>query len=865
MRRMRCQIERLESRNLLTQFSASLLFDVTEGQGSSRFQDFQPAETGLLFSVHPDQLWFTDGSTDGTVQLSSDVDSLSIGEPVRAGDTTYFSVGLTSIWRTDGTISGSYELQFPDEQVRVIESVHAREGFAILLTHRSDQLEVWRFDEGQANAIRLGHLPYNQTFFQLPPVILAEDNERLYIGRPQASSYLLSTNGTVEGSEWVSESLEAGPVVSSAGIHFVEKNNSTRSFALVSGGAVNRETIDITFQGTIEHLRGFEDGFLFFDAAVLPEATPWVSRGSTETTTPLTASPIVNISPYGFGLDWRTEIDGVWIFDNVFDLFGLSFRTDGTLEGTRSLEAKYVGELDDQHLAIAGETVVITDGTGFFNLDGSEYQVPGPPDFQLPPPPIGPFYEIKHGELFKEFRDPLFDTLDTIEVMDRTTGKFRFVQAAFFSTDVRQVNNEWYSIDPGQSQCEPSFPPSFKRWNEQLIAPSLQGCNTLNDTAVFDQMDFVSPEDKPKDAPIFLSFKKHESPNSESQLWAVNGQTDLERIGSFVAGDVGRTRQRHQGNDFFFVRDTADEGREIWVTDGTTEATSIIPIAPGPESADPTFVPWNDKVLAIASTPETGTELWVVEGSFSETPYTGLSSILPNYDWSSTNSLDVQLVIDGTPEGLNVEWDLNDDGDFTDAVGVSLTLDRAQVGQLDPPMTFGTPRPIHARVRANDGTEYVESSFLGVENTAPRLAAPLPQLPLTIAPGDELSFEVLVNDFDRLTYTIDYGDGTITVQDHGEFQHTYEAIGIYEIALTVDDGYDRTTFHHQLSVTNEDPTENAFFEPGYVFGGKEISRDVEVLELAENGLVNQIFTTASQAPNQTWRNQNGRFAPDQTA
>ncbi|OYU34655.1 hypothetical protein [Novosphingobium sp. PASSN1] len=66
-----------------------------------------------------------------------------------------------------------------------------------------------------------------------------------------------------------------------------------------------------------------------------------------------------------------------------------------------------------------------------------------------------------------------------------------------------------------------------------------------------------------------------------------------------------------------FAASTADEGNELWFTNGTREGTYLVSdIAPGPRSSNPSYIVGSgDHAFFAAQTYENGTELWVTDGT----------------------------------------------------------------------------------------------------------------------------------------------------------------------------------------------------------------------------------------------------------
>ena len=75
----------------------------------NRLRQMVATDSAIYFNIDPEYLWISDGTTDGTpVFLSNEADGLTNFQNLTAvGDTLYFSVRETQLWKTDGTFAGT--------------------------------------------------------------------------------------------------------------------------------------------------------------------------------------------------------------------------------------------------------------------------------------------------------------------------------------------------------------------------------------------------------------------------------------------------------------------------------------------------------------------------------------------------------------------------------------------------------------------------------------------------------------------------------------------------------------------------------------------------------------------------------------
>ncbi|GAB3821860.1 hypothetical protein GCM10028820_31290 [Tessaracoccus terricola] len=152
----------------------------------------------------------------------------------------------------------------------------------------------------------------------------------------------------------------------------------------------------------------------------------------------------------------------------------------------------------------------------------------------------------------------------------------------------------------------------------------------------------------------------------------------------------------------------------------------------------------------------------------------------------------ITLTADGSSAGAAIGWDLDGDGDFSDASGREVTLTWAELeafGIDDGPVTYDIS--VRAEVQ---GLTTVAQATLAVSNTAP---AAIVDGPRTAAVGEPLTLKVSADDPSSadmaalFTYLVDWGDGTPVVEVVGPADppvtHTYTAAGTYEATFTVVD------------------------------------------------------------------------------
>ncbi|MBZ2197323.1 Ig-like domain repeat protein [Occultella gossypii] len=153
---------------------------------------------------------------------------------------------------------------------------------------------------------------------------------------------------------------------------------------------------------------------------------------------------------------------------------------------------------------------------------------------------------------------------------------------------------------------------------------------------------------------------------------------------------------------------------------------------------------------------------------------------------------DITLSAAGSSTTAVIGWDLNGDGDFSDATGAEVTLTWAELeafGIDDGPVTYDVD--VRAEV---DGLGADATGAIEVSNTGPgaivdgaRTAVVGEPLTLKVSADDSSSADMA----DLFTYIVDWGDGSPVVEVVGPADppvtHTYTEAGTYEATFAVVD------------------------------------------------------------------------------
>ena len=169
------------------------------------------------------------------------------------------------------------------------------------------------------------------------------------------------------------------------------------------------------------------------------------------------------------------------------------------------------------------------------------------------------------------------------------------------------------------------------------------------------------------------------------------------------------------------------------------------------------------------------------------------------FEYTRRRNQDKKLTLCGKTNVLTFAWDLNGDGDFSDASGMNPTLTSEELTALglgDGPSQF------MMTLRVDDGYNDTseDTAPLTINNLSPNITSFSSSSPELggVSAGEEVTVNgTFINPgtLDTHTAVIDWGDGTITsagiIEAEGagtiDGNHTYENGGVYTITVTLSD------------------------------------------------------------------------------
>ena len=139
----------------------------------------------------------------------------------------------------------------------------------------------------------------------------------------------------------------------------------------------------------------------------------------------------------------------------------------------------------------------------------------------------------------------------------------------------------------------------------------------------------------------------------------------------------------------------------------------------------------------------------------------------------------------GTDEATVFGWDLDDDGEYDDALGEIVELTWEELGQLSEPVVDQTTFTVSVEVRNENAIDY-DSTTVTVTNVAPRMEVQ----PLSGFVGGRTLLSVVAEDIaaDPMIFEWDFGDGgEVHITNSAIVTHVYDEPGEYTVTIIVGD------------------------------------------------------------------------------
>lgn len=231
-----------------------------------------------------------------------------------------------------------------------------------------------------------------------------------------------------------------------------------------------------------------------------------------------------------------------------------------------------------------------------------------------------------------------------------------------------------------------------------------------------------------------------------------------------------------------------DTGRELWRSDGTSEGTYlVVDIYPGVADSNPAEITAiNNKVVFSATDGTYGKELRVATIGL---PLNQPPNVHVGGPYFGDEGGTVQLDATGTtddrnaPNELSYQWDLDEDGEFDDAIGATPIMSLAELGGPDV-------IEVSVKVTDLDGAATVRSITLAIQNLPPTLSVNAASI--AAKPGTVLVNSGTYSDVPADQVTLAASIGTIVDNLDGtwswSWDSTGQAVGTQTVTITAADG-----------------------------------------------------------------------------
>ena len=623
-----------------------LVKDIRPGSSNYDYNnDFNPSgftefNDKLYFTANNgeigNELWVSDGTTDGT-QLLADINPGGNNSSSNASRFTKFNGKLyfaandgengRELWVSDGTTDGTQLLADinPDNNSGSNPSSFTEFNGKLYFTANDGEIgnELWVSD-GTTDGTQLladintdndsGSYAYGFTEFNGKLYFTANDGENggeLWVsdGTSSGTQLLIDISPDNNYSDFYSNNNSPRKLTESNGkLYFTADDVENGRELWVSDGTSSgtQLVLDInpgdndyySYYFAPTNLIDFNNKLYFTADDGENGRELWVSDGTAEGTQ-LLVDIRAGSNDYGYNygsyLGYFTEFDGKLYFSANDGKNGLElWVSDGTAEGTQLLV--------DINPGNSGSNPV-----GFTEFEGKLY-------FTANDGKNGQELWISDGTA--EGTQLVSDINSNVRVnrypdSSDSRNLTEFNDKLFFTADDGENGNELWVSD-GTAE------------GTQLLVDINPGSNDSNNSYGSNARDFTEFEGK-------LYFSANDGENGD-ELWVSDGTAE----GTQLVSDINPSSN---GSDYsygfnpvgftefegklYFSADDGENGRELWVTDGTAEGTQLVsdinPNSENPDSSPRDFTEFENKLYFSADDGENGNELWVSDGTSSGT------------------------------------------------------------------------------------------------------------------------------------------------------------------------------------------------------------------------------------------------------
>jgi ELWxxDGT repeat protein len=597
-----------------------LLRDIRPGSGASDIRGLMASGDHVYFEandrVHGFELWATDGTPDGTQLLGDIKPGIQNSQPdffASVGDTYFFTaedgVHGRELWASDGTSAGTRMLGDIGPGQRNGQHDNPTILNDILYFQANDQvhgLELWRSDGTDAGTFLVKDIRQGTGSALSGDDFTVAGDEIYFVAEDRTTgTELWKSDGTAAGTVQVADitpgSADSDPdqfTLIGTTLFFVVQSHQLWQVDTATG--TPGKLADIS---SFQNFHVFNEALYFSADANGDGREPWRSDGTVEGTGVLT-----DIHPTDTSAPSRFTTAGDQLFFVAND--GVHGRELWVVDSDAD-SARLVTDFNQLPQSSLPDRLTVTGNSLFFtatnDITGREPYVLESPDHEA-----RMIRDINPGLPGSDARD--FTGLTGGTVLFRADDGELGVQP--WTTDGTTAGT---ALLPNPNSVDFSFPGFASLGSIGLMQLPGRG----NELWAFDSSTGETRM-LPGQINFFmgvsggLAYFSGTSEEHGEELWRTDGTAE----GTVLVSDVRPGPAGSSPNDFtavgeqvFFTANNGDQGREIWVSDGSS-ASLVADVQPGRNGSGPDFLTsHNGMVYFVANGGTVGRELWKTDGT----------------------------------------------------------------------------------------------------------------------------------------------------------------------------------------------------------------------------------------------------------
>lgn len=608
---------------------ATLVKDINKGTAGSSPGTKYNFNNEVYFSandgIHGNELWKTDGTTDGTKlvkDLNPNGNGLTFVFNAIATSNYFFFFGSTEdglyLWKTDGTSEGTSAIK----KLSVGGTFLGKTGNKVIFTAEQ---KLWSSDGTEAGTIVLKTTsPKNGDAIEYNDLVFYGDNE------------LWQTDGTLAGTKMVKDISTGSGVSLPRSFHkindkiiFIAHTLATGNEFWISDGTETGTTLvtDLIPGGNGLASR-INQVVLNNEVYFEQNGTLWKTNGTAEGTIKI-KEDINRIKRLG------TTNNKVLVFASTTDFKQIIWSTDGTAANVTSFLPDYT---EFSHNGQVGETANNIYFQGTTQIEGFElWKTDGTAEGTVLVKDIHPQSDDNNIENFINFNENIIFSANSGSVY----GKELFISDGTSSGTklIKDINTI-----PSSS----SNPTGYLKFNNKILFSADNGTNGRElwqlENGLATLLSDINPgiiSSNPNSFVILNDkvYFKATTKNEGTELWETDGTETgtklVKDINNGAANGFSNGNITLANNKLYFFATDGTTGEELWESDGTETGTKLVKdINPGEgKSCNNCFViTFKDKVFFSGHSGDNDIEVWESDGTEAGT------KLHHNYNFSGSSN-----------------------------------------------------------------------------------------------------------------------------------------------------------------------------------------------------------------------------------